>query len=225
MRDWSLRQGDPLSLTLAADMRLSDPDYLDDHIWELDLRGGEPRSLAVRTTYGLRARAMRLFFRFAEAAATGVDPADFVEPPCVRRFYPNFIRLDFVPLEHLEVIAEYWVPSSHVLAGRLTCINRQPTRRRVEFELCGVLTPLDGKPLNHLKHQMVSVLGGRTSDLQVVVFMAGAPRHGTAPQSSLALTLDLEPDTPRSLHWACAAEGRAQQAFDSARQSTARPWA
>ena len=130
MRDWSLRQGDPLSLTLAADMRLSDPDYLDDHIWELDLRGGEPRSLTVRTTYGLRARAMRLFFLFAEAATTVVDPADFVQPPRVRRFYPNFIRLDFVPLDGLEVVAEYWVPSSHVLAGRLSCTNHRPDRRR-----------------------------------------------------------------------------------------------
>ena len=223
MRDWSLHQGDPLSLTLAADMRLGQPNYLDDHIWELDLRGGEPRSLTVRTTYGLRARTMRLFFLFAEGATTVVDPADFVQPPRVRRFYPNFIRLDFVPLEGLEVVAEYWVPSSHALAGRLTCTNRLPTRR-VEFELCGVLTPLDGKPLNHIKHQMVSVLAGRTSDLQAVVFLAGAPRHGTAPQPSLALTLDLEPGAPRTLHWSCAAEGTAQQAFDSARQAAARPW-
>jgi len=224
MRNWSLHQGDPLYLTLAADFRLGKPNYLDDHIWELDLRGGEPRSLTVRTTYGLRARAMRLFFRFAEAAAAVVDPADYVQPPRVRRFYPNFIHLDFVPLEGLEVVAEYWVPSSHVLAGRLTCHNRLPARRRVEFELCGVLTPLDGKPLNHLKHQMVSVLAGRTSDLQTVVFLAGAPRHGTAPQPSLALTLDLEPGAARTLHWSCAAEGGAQQAFDSARQAAARPW-
>jgi hypothetical protein len=224
MRDWSLRQGDPLSLTLAADTRLSKPNYLDDHIWELDLRGGEPRSLTIRTTYGLRARAMRVFFLFAEGPATAVDPVDFHEPPRVRRFYPNFVRIDFVPLDGLEVVAEYWVPSSHVLAGRLTCTNRLQARRRVEFEICAVLTPLDGKPLNHIKHQMVSVLAGRTSDLQTVVFMAGAPRHGTAPQPSLAVTLDLEPDTPRTLHWACAAEGTAQQAFDSARQACTRPW-
>ena len=42
MRDWSLAPGDPLSLTLAADARLSIPDYLNDHIWELALSGGEP---------------------------------------------------------------------------------------------------------------------------------------------------------------------------------------
>ena len=72
MRDWSLSfstatvPGDPLSLTLAADMRLCKPDYLNDHIWELEITAGEVASLAVRTTYGLRARNMRLFYRFDE---------------------------------------------------------------------------------------------------------------------------------------------------------------
>ena len=43
MHDWSLAPGDPLYLTLAADARLSIPDYLNDHIWELTLvGGGEP---------------------------------------------------------------------------------------------------------------------------------------------------------------------------------------
>jgi RimJ/RimL family protein N-acetyltransferase len=46
MRDWSLAKGDPLSLFLAADSRLSIPDYLNDHSWELLLGGGEPATLA-----------------------------------------------------------------------------------------------------------------------------------------------------------------------------------
>ena len=63
MRDWSLASGDPLCLTLAADSRLSIPDYLNDHIWELEFGGAEPASLALHTTYGLRAKAMRIFHR------------------------------------------------------------------------------------------------------------------------------------------------------------------
>ena len=66
MRDWSLAPGDPLCLTLAADSRLSIPDYLNDHIWELIMGGGDPAALALRTTYGLRAKTMRLFLRFTE---------------------------------------------------------------------------------------------------------------------------------------------------------------
>ena len=77
MRDWNLRPGDPLSLTLAADFRLSKPDYVNDHIWELEIGGGEPAALAIRTTYGLRARAMRLFYRFGELGKTITNPAEF----------------------------------------------------------------------------------------------------------------------------------------------------
>ena len=73
MRDWSLAKGDPLSLILAADSRLSIPDYLNDHSWEL-LPGGEPATLSVRTTYGLRAKSMRIFLRFTENGRAVSDP-------------------------------------------------------------------------------------------------------------------------------------------------------
>jgi len=224
MRDWSLQAGDPLALTLAADSRLSTPDYLNDHIWELELRGGEPQSLTIRTTYGLRARAMRLFFRFAEGGKVVIDPADFHRAPRVRRFYPNFLLLDFVPVEGLEVTAEFWIPESHVLAGRLTGTNHTDSRRQIVFELCGVLTPLDGKTLSHVKHQMINVLAGRTSDLHPVVFMGGGPTHGADPRPSLALVLDFEARTTRLVTWACAAEGTSQHAFDLARRAAGRPW-
>src|SRR5512138_988469 len=112
MRDWSLNcatsatgPGDPMSLSLAADMRLCEPDYLNDHIWELEIGSGEPASIAVRTTYGLRARNMRLFYRFTEAGQTVTNPSAFVRAPRLRRFYPNFLWLDFVPVGGLEVTA------------------------------------------------------------------------------------------------------------------------
>ncbi len=64
MPNWNLAAGDPLSLTLAADARLTTTDYTNDQIWELSLGGGEPAALALQTTYGLRAHWMRLFPRF-----------------------------------------------------------------------------------------------------------------------------------------------------------------
>ena len=63
MREWNLTTGDPLQLTIAADARLCAPNYADDQIWQLDLGGGDPSALGLRTTYGLRARLMRIFPR------------------------------------------------------------------------------------------------------------------------------------------------------------------
>jgi hypothetical protein len=224
MRDWSLKGGDPLSLSIAADLRLSRPDYPNDHIWELDLGGSEPPALAVRTSYGLRARGMRLFYRFGEGAHIVANPAEFQTAPYLRRFYPNFLQLVFVPFEGLEVTAEYWVPESHVLAGRVTLSNRRPDARKVDVELCGVLTPLDGKSLAQTQQQMINVLAGRTSGLAPVLFMTGGVQHGPAPYPSLALSVPLEPGMTRSVAWAIAAEPAPEASLDLARRSAARAW-
>ncbi len=224
MRDWSLKGGDPLSLSFAADLRLSHPDYPNDHIWELDLGGSEPRALAVRTSYGLRARGMRLFYRFGEGANVLANPAEFLAAPYLRRFYPNFLQLFFVPFEGLEITADYWIPESHVLGGRLAIVNRKPEPRKVDVELCGVLTPLDGKSLAQTQLQMINVLSGRTSGLAPVAFMTGGVQHGPAPYPSLALNIALEPAMTRSLVWAIGAEASPEASLDLARRTTARAW-
>ena len=74
MRSLNLTAADPLALRLAADVRAGPTDYANDHIWEVTLSGGEPPALAVRTTYGLRAQAMRLYPSFTEGDRTVTDP-------------------------------------------------------------------------------------------------------------------------------------------------------
>ncbi len=231
MRDWSLscatsttEPGDPLTLALAADMRLSQPDYLNDHIWELEIGVGEPASVAIRTTYGLRARNLRLFYRFGEEATSVTNPAGFVRGPRVRRFYPNFLWLDFAPIQDLDVSAEYWVPESHALAGRVTLTNRKSASRKIDFELCGALMPLDGKSLSFSQQHMVNVLTGRTSGLVPVLFMAGGPNLGPGPHPSLALKVVLEAGASRSIVWCMAAENTLEASFELARKVVARPW-
>ena len=106
MREWNLGPGDPLVLTLAADFRLCTPDYINDQIWELEPGGGDPPALALRTTYGLRARLMRIFPRFHLGGQTISDPAAFAAPPSLRRFTPNFLLMACAPFPGIEVIAE-----------------------------------------------------------------------------------------------------------------------
>ena len=224
MREWSLQAGDPLSLTLAADFRLCKPDYLNDHIWELELGGGEPSSLAIRTTYGLRARSMRLFYRFSEAGKTLTNPAEFHTPPRLRRFYTNFLLFQFVPFEGLEVTAEYWIPESHALAGRISLVNRTAAKRKVSIELCGSLTPLDGQSLSFTQQQMVNVLAGTSGGLAPVVFMTGGPQSGSGPYPALVVEPDFDPGVTNTFTWSAAALPSAEASFELARHVAARPW-
>ena len=224
MRDWSLASGDPLCLTLAADSRLSIPDYLNDHIWELIMGGGEPAALALRSTYGLRAKTMRLFLRFSEGKKVVSDPAGFALPPTVRRFYPNFLVIEYSPIQNIDVSIEYWVPQSNVISGRVTVSNKSNGTRKICLEVCSMLTPVDGQGMTPTQMQLVNVLAGQTGGLFPVLFLTGGPAHGSGPHPSLYLDLDLGPGAKRQLTWTQAATDTLQASFDLARQSAARPW-
>jgi len=226
MRDWSLRLGDPLHLTLAADARLCTPDYANDHIWEVEMGSGDPERSAVglATTYGLRARAMRLFLRFTEGTATITDPNTFAVKPSLRRFYPNFLTLDFVPFENLQTRADFWVPESHAAAGRITLVNKTNTTRSIRLEVCAALAPLNGQSIIPTQQQLVNILAGQTSGIAPVIFMTGGPKHGPGPHASLMLDLEMGPGATRIISFAEAALDTIPEAFELARKTAARPW-
>jgi hypothetical protein len=224
MRDWSLSPGDPLCLTLAADSRLSIPDYLNDHIWELTIGGGEPPALSLQTTYGLRAKAMRVFLRYSENGKGVSDPSAFALPPTIRRFYPNLLILDYSPLKNIDVITEYWVPQSNAVSGRVSVVNKTSTTRKIRLEVCAVLSPINGQGMTATQTQMVNVLAGQTGGLFPVLFLTGGPAPGSGPYPSLFLDLELGPGAARTLTWVQAATDNLQASFDLARQTSARPW-
>ncbi|GAB4457351.1 MAG: hypothetical protein Kow0070_09280 [Anaerolineales bacterium] len=224
MRDWSLAPGDPLYLTLAADSRLSTPDYFNDHIWELTIGGGEPSALSLRTTFGLRAKSMRIFPRFSENGKAVSNPSEFASPPVLRRFYPNFLIVDYSPLPNIDVSAEYWVPASNAVGGRITLANKTTATRKIRLEVCALLTPLDGQSMAAIQMQMINVLAGQTGGLFPVLFLTGGPAPGAGPHPSLFLDLELGPGATRQLTWVQAAAAALQASFDLARQIAARPW-
>jgi hypothetical protein len=224
MRDWNLGSGDPLSLTLAADFRFCTPDYVNDHIWELELGGGDPPAIGIRTTFGLRARIMRIFPRFHVNGQVLSDPAAFATPPALRRFTPSTLLLTFAPIQNLTVNAEYRVPDSHTTAGRFTITNQTDEPLSMLLELCGQLVPLEGQPLAATLLQAVNILSGRCADLSPVVFLTGGPLVGQGSYPSLTLDLALASGGVRTLTWAQAALSTPDESFEHARRTAARPW-
>ncbi|MBC7876740.1 MAG: hypothetical protein H7Y59_06160 [Anaerolineales bacterium] len=226
MRDWSLSFGDPLYLSIAADARLCKPDYVNDHIWEVELGAAHsvPATVSLYTTFGLRARSMRLFLRFTENNVAVTDPNTFPAKPSLRRFYPNFLTLDFVPLENLPVTTEFWVPESHAVAGRVILTNKSNAIRQLKLEVCAALAPLDGQSIIPTQQQLVNILAGQTSGIAPVIFMTGGPKHGPGPQPSLILDLELGPGSTRQITFAEAALDTVAASFELARHSAARPW-
>jgi hypothetical protein len=224
MREWNLESGDPLSLIIAADARLGATDYLNDHIWELSLGGGDPAALAVHTTFGLRARAFRMFPRFSIQDNTSTDPSTFPNPPVIRHFYPNFLEIQSSPFHDIDVRSEYWVPDSHRIAGRISVENRASDPCQISIEWIALLTPNEGERMSLEEIQAGPVLTGKTGDLQPVVFMTGGPTPGSGPYPSLSVRLDIPAGGSQLITWAEAAHADRQDSYESARQLAARKW-
>jgi hypothetical protein len=224
MREWSLESGDPLELTLAADFRLCNPDYVNDQIWELEPGGGDPPALSLRTTYGLRACMMRIFPQFTLDGQTVSDPQTFRLPPQFNHFYPNYLSMNFWPFEGINISAEYWVPDSHTIAGRLTTKNKRSEPAKLTLDLCAQLVPIAGQSLTHFLMKATNILIGRTSDLTPVIFLSGGARPGSGALPSLSLELELGAGNTRSLIWVEAALITKEESFEKTRLTAAFPW-
>ena len=225
MRDWNLKAGSPLALTLAADARLGPTEYTNDQIWELSICGGEPPALTIQTTYGLRARSLKVFPRFIEGEQVQSDPASFTSPVLVRHFYPNFIEVSFAPFKGIKASAEYWVPASQVLAGRIRLSNPGETQRSLRVELAAVLNPSgNGQRMAPTEIELAPILCGSTEGLHPVLFLTGGPQGGTGSYPSLIISIDLEPGAGEQIIWAIAAKENIDDSFELARQTVGRNW-
>lgn len=224
MRSWNLKATDPRSLTLAADARVSTPDYTNDQIWELSLHGGEPSGLALQTTFGLRARSFRLFPSFTEGDENRTDPQAFHSPPSIRRFFPNYILASFSPFPGIQVESEYWAPQSHAVAGRIRLTNSTEEPRQIKFEWMALLTPTEGERMAPREIEACSILAGQTDQLVPVVFLTGGPIAAPGPYPSLTLGLELDPGASRQVIWSHAALNNVEDSFQLARETASQNW-
>ncbi len=224
MRTWQLTSNDPLVLTLAADARLANTDYLNDQIWELTLGKGSPPALAIQTTFGLRARLMRMFPRFHEADETIIDPNQFARQPAVQVCQPNYIHLAGSPLEGIELSMEYWVPLSQAICGKVALKNTSNRDRRIRVEWIGQLTPTEGQRLSPLEIQGVSVLAGQTANLAPLIFMTKGPKFGSGSYPCLSLSIDLSPGDEKDFFWVQAALETQEASFALARSLASNRW-
>jgi len=224
MREWNLQAGDPLALVLASDARYGPTDYLNDQIWELKIGLGDPPAVSLNTTYGLRAKAARLFFRFTNSDQIRSDPTEFLRPPTIHQVFPNFIRMSFAPFTGIEVELEFFVPHSHALAGRVTVTNSGNIERRLVSELALQLSANEGQRMAPFETGAATLLSGATGGLSPVLFVTGGAKAGSGSYPSLALTYQMTPGEQRRQTWALVALGDREASSVMARELAAQNW-
>ena len=71
-------------------------------------------------------------------------------------------------------MAEYWVPESLTVCGRITVTNRGSQTEKLDTEWISLLTPLEeGRSMAVVQFGMNNVLEGKTGDLSLVCFLSG----------------------------------------------------
>jgi hypothetical protein len=221
----TLTHADPLTLTLAADVRLTKPDFINDQIWELRMQGGEPPALVLQTTFGLRARWMRIFPRFIRKDKTLSDPAQFHTPPHIHAIYPNYIRLTCAPLSGLDVQIEYWAVSSQVIACRTQLKNASILKEQIRLEWAVLLSPLeDGVGMSPVSSANSCYLTGRSGDLVPVMLLEGCTSPSSGSYPALILDLDLYPGNAQACTWTCAALDQEESSLELARKTLQLDW-
>src|SRR3972149_316126 len=225
MRIWSLGLGSPLSLCLSADERFSTPSYVDDQSWELTLGGGDPPGVGISTTYGLRAHGMRIFPGFGLHGSMLTDPGQFASPPVIQRFFPDYLCVAMSPFPQVEVLAEFWAPSSHGVVGRFTLGNASDENQQLRLRLYAVLRSADiSQSMSETTEKGTVFLSGRTGVLVPVVFLAGGATAERVPFPALAVNATPLPGARKSLHWAHVGLPDLEAGFELARSLAARAW-
>jgi hypothetical protein len=218
MRTWNLKPGDPFTLIIAADYRSGKTNYLDDQIWEISISERDPGAVSIYTTYGLRARSMRMFPRFSVGNMTATNPNTFHTAPEICQFFPDYVKLSFSPFPYIDVFSEYWVPESNSLSGRLNIKNTGDSPIEIQVDWIAQLTPNEGQPMAQTNIEAAPVLAGKTQDLFPLIFITGGPQPGTGSYPSLYRTFKLDSGEGKHFTWIQSAQHTVEESFARSRE-------
>lgn len=223
MFEWHYQVGKTTpAFILAADARLATTHYVNDQIWELVPGRSEPPAVTIQTTFGLRARALRIFPRFGINGEMVSDPAHFASALVIRQYGPAWIRAEFQPFEGLNVKLDFFIFHAQALSGRVSVTNTTRTPQRLRIELAGILSPAEGgERLHAVEMSYAQVLSGTTGNLSPLLYITGGPKPGSGAFPGLEQAAQLEPDESHAYNWVCAACPTDAESFALARKLVA----
>lgn len=225
MRNWSLNLQAPLTLTLAADTRYDGFNPEDDQIWELTVSKDEPVGLELQSTYGLRAKSVRILPAFSLSGQMRADPRSFHSEPVIQSWLPDYISAVWDPYPQLAVKAEYWVRNSSLLAGRYTLLNRTEEALQPGLRLYAILEPGgDDQPYIAAFQDGVEILTGRCGKLTPIIFLQGGARSEPAPYPALGVHTILPPGSRHTWLWAHCGAKTVRSGFQRCRELAKIAW-
>lgn len=224
MRDWQLKPGDPLYLTFAADACLGATSFVDDHIWEFSIRGGDPPGMVFTTSFGLRARSFKILPRFSEKDETVSDPSDFLQGISIINAVPNYLHVHAIPFEDIDAHIEYWVPQSDGCCGRVRLNNSSLETREIRIDWVVILIPTEGQRMGTVNCDGNIYLAGQTANLFPVFMLSGDHQAGSGAYPILGSTYRIPPGASVQSTWSEVALTSLEASLQVASDLLLRKW-
>lgn len=225
MRWPSFTSAGPQSFFLVSDGSFSPFHAENDQVWELDLQGTETFPFILETTYGLRARSMRLFPNIIMDNKSFDNPKEFHCQPTVTCYTPDTLQLTCCPVSGITIQYDFFLPTSDILVGSITVKNNVKKVLNLLLELAAVLVPMrEGFPTRPERKGNIRIIAGQTGDISPVLMLAGGPTAAANPYPALSASLHIKPDQNETLVWALASKSDIDSSFKAARSYLAPDW-
>ena len=215
----------PKAFILAARDSAASYSQKNDQVWELEISDHTVHPISLHTTYGLRAREMRIFpsFTIHNKRITGLR--DYFSPPAVTRYLPDAFCVQVSPGKGLDVQWEGYLANNDTIVGTIMMTNNTPNSASVTLELAALLVPMrKGEPMHPDKDGINQIITGESGDLCPVLFMTGGPNAEISHFPTLSVPEQLEPGQARRLTWALVTKNSQEDSLSAARRISAFDW-
>ncbi len=215
----------PKTCIIGADLRLTKMESGPYFFWEIRNGWDEFKALSLHTDLGAPERLAALYPVYSSGHRQAQQPADFPQPPVLKRITPNFLAYDFSPLPDLKVQVNHIISHPQGICTRYTYTNLSAREMNFQCQLVGI-SARPGKriPFEVEKHQGRNLL---VADLQgkfMVVFLDGGSEAGINPSGSLRTQFFLVPGETRQQHWITITDQDPDAAVDLVFSQTALDW-
>lgn len=225
MRALSLNRNEPRSFILAVDCAFAAFNPQHDQVWSLSLDCAHVFPFCLQTTYGLRARSMRIFPQIRINHKNYNDPHDFRSLPEVTCCSPDTYIVECSPLEGLSIRFDFFIPESDVIVGGICIKHAGETPVDLSVAMAAVLVPFGkGIPTRSEHDGINQIIVGQTMDIWPILFMTGGPIAINNPCPALEFSQPIQPGQNLMLTWATAAKETRSASLEAARAVVASKW-
>jgi len=213
LRQWELNKSTPHELHLAADARLSQTDYTDDQIWNLEVGTHDNPALSLHTKYGGRAGLVSLVPMWLHEGRVIYQAQTYQQAPTITAFAPGYIAAEATLLPQLTLEMAHIAFDSHTIGGIYSLQNNSSKPIELRFDLFGHL----GKRGKEQKLAIITLAeGGHALSLTTLVSIAPVVmvEHGNAgyltrnvASPKVGVDLSLNPGETYDIRWVHAGLG------------------